>query len=166
MKSVSRQRDAQARVREFREGEFERLWAIDQACFDRELAYSRAELQFYMRLAGAFTLVSAAGDEIVGFLVGRAMRNHTGHIISIDVMADARRSGTGTQLLSAAEDRLRDSGCQSVTLETAVDNVGAITFYQRHGYSIMRTLRAYYSNGLDALVMNKTIAPRSGNTTV
>ena len=145
------------RIRDFRESDFDRLWAIDQACFDRDLAYSRAELRFYMTLPGAFTLLSEAGSICIGFVVGRAMRNRTGHIITIDVMSEARRHGTGSELLSAAEARLRDAGCRVVTLETAVDNIGAITFYQRHGYSIMRTLRSYYSNGLDALEMRKNI---------
>lgn len=146
------------RVRLARDDEFDELWAIDQACFDRELAYSRAELRFYMHLPGAFTLLAEAGEAIAGFVVGRAIRNLTGHIITIDVLAEVRRNGAGSQLLLAAEARLRESGCGLVKLETAVDNVGAITFYQRQGYSIMRTLRAYYSNGLDALVMQKNLA--------
>jgi ribosomal protein S18 acetylase RimI-like enzyme len=157
MKRGSKADQPQPRIRESRDGEFESLWAIDQACFDRELAYSRAELQFYMRMVGAFTLVALAGDQIVGFVVGRAMRNRTGHIITIDVVREARRNGAGGELLAAAEARLHQSQCRLVTLETAVDNVAAISFYHRQGYSIMRTLRGYYSNGLDALVMQKTI---------
>lgn len=147
-----------SRIREFRETDFERLWAIDQACFDRDLAYSRAELRFYMRLPGAFTLLAERGSDIAGFVVARAMRNRVGHIITIDVVEGARRSGTGSLLLRAAENCLVQAACFSVTLETAVDNIGAITFYQRHHYSIVRTLRDYYSNGLDALVMQKTLS--------
>jgi len=148
---------AAAAIREFIESDFARLWSIDQACFDHDLAYSRAELRFYMRLQGAFTLVSEAAGEILGFIVARAMRNRTGHVITIDVVAAARHKGIGRGLLLAAEERLVRCGCRSVTLETAVDNLAAIAFYQRHQYSIMRTIRAYYSNGLDALVMQKAL---------
>ena len=158
MKPACEKSAGASRIREFREGDFNRLWTIDQACFDRDLAYSQAELRFYMRLPGAFTLVVDADEDIVGFVVARAMRNRVGHIITIDVLADARRSGTGSLLLQAAEDSLLQADCHNVTLETAVDNVGAITFYQRHHYSIVRTLRDYYSNGLDALVMQKTLS--------
>ena len=42
-------------------------------------------------------------------------------------------------------------------LETAVDNVAALSFYKRHGYSVVRTWPRYYSNGVDALVMRKEL---------
>ncbi len=43
-------------------------------------------------------------------------------------------------------------------LETAVDNLAALAFYKRHGYSVVRTWPRYYSNGVDALVMKKELA--------
>jgi ribosomal-protein-alanine N-acetyltransferase len=144
-------------IREFREPDFERLWAIDQACFEAALAYSRAELRFYMRLPGAFTLLAEADSGTVGFVVARAMRNAVGHVITIDVLEGARRGGTGSLLLVSAEDRLRQASCRAITLETAVDNMAAMAFYNRHQYSIVRTLRGYYSNGMDALVMQKRL---------
>jgi ribosomal protein S18 acetylase RimI-like enzyme len=45
-----------------------------------------------------------------------------------------------------------------VGLETAVDNLGALSFYKRHGYHVIRTWPRYYSNGVDALVMKKDLA--------
>ena len=81
----------------------------------------------------------------------------TGHIITIDVVAADRRSGVGSQLLRAAEDRLRAMGSSAVGLETAVDNVSALSFYKRHGYSVVKTWPRYYSNGVDALVLVKNL---------
>jgi ribosomal protein S18 acetylase RimI-like enzyme len=63
----------------------------------------------------------------------------------------------GSQLLHAAEDRLRAAGSDAVGLETAVDNLAALSFYKRHGYSVVRTWPRYYSNGVDALVMKKEL---------
>ena len=45
-------------VRQYRLEDFNTLWAIDQSCFDPEIAYSRYELQVYLRRPGAFTLVA------------------------------------------------------------------------------------------------------------
>ena len=59
---------------------------------------------------------------ILGFIVAEAGRRSTGHIISIDVLPESRRLGIGSQLLNAAEKRLRIALCHTVTLETAVDN--------------------------------------------
>ena len=65
--------------------------------------------------------------------------------------------GIARTLLRAAEERLRAAGSRSVGLETAVDNVSALSFYKRHGYSVVKTWPRYYSNGIDALVMSKEL---------
>jgi len=113
-----------------------------------------------MRRRGSFTLVaSGAEGEIEGFIVAYAGK--PGHIITIDVVATARRSGVGSQLLCAAEERLRASGSGAIALETAVDNVSALSFYKRHGYNVVKTLPHYYSNGVDALVLTKELKGQS-----
>lgn len=144
-------------IRDFKPEDFETLWKLDQECFPPGIAYSRQELKVYMRRRGAFTLV-APDDQgtIGGFLVAHS--GPTGHIITIDVVPAARRSGVGSLLLSAAEDRLRAAGSTAVGLETAVDNLSALSFYKRHSYSVIRTWPRYYSNGVDALVMKKQLA--------
>jgi len=68
-----------------------------------------------------------------------------------------RRSGAGSLLLQAAENRLRQAGSRAVGLETAVDNLPALSFYKRHGYNLIRTWPRYYSNGVDALVLRKEL---------
>jgi ribosomal-protein-alanine N-acetyltransferase len=143
-------------VRDFKPEDFDALWRIDQECFPPGISYSRQELRAYARQRGAFTLVvEAAGGEIAGFLVAHG--GPMGHIITIDVIPKARRSGVGSLLLEKAEERLRGGGSGGVGLETAVDNLAAITFYKRHGYSVVRTWPRYYSNGVDALVMQKDL---------
>jgi ribosomal protein S18 acetylase RimI-like enzyme len=47
--------------------------------------------------------------------------------------------------------------CSDVRLETAVDNLSALAFYKRHGYSVMDTIPRYYSNGVDALLLDKNL---------
>ena len=145
-----------ASIRDFQPDDFETLWRIDQECFPPGISYSRPELKAYMRHRGSFTLVSTHdGGPIRGFLV--AQGGSVGHIITIDVVASARRAGIGSQLLQAAEDRLRASGSKAVGLETAVDNVSALAFYKRHGYGIIKIWPRYYSNSVDALVLKKNL---------
>ena len=137
---------------------------MDQVCFDPQLAYSRPEFAVYMGRPGAFTLVaeSSAGKAvgaaaaILGFIVAEA-RRRTGHIITFDVLPETRRSGIGSSLLQAAEDRLREAGATVVELETAVDNAAAIQFYKHKEYFVEKTVPGYYSNHLDALVMRKDL---------
>src|SRR5437879_351646 len=169
-------------IREYRPEDFDTLWRIDQECFPPGISYSRKELKLYMRRSGSFTLVAnngsaltagrdstgigrtpvkgnlsgdVAGASISGFIVAEVGRRGVGHIITIDVVAAARRCGVGSLLLRAAEDRLLAAGSLAVALETAVDNVSALRFYKRHGYDVIQTLPRYYSDGMDALVLQK-----------
>lgn len=104
------------------------------------------------------SVAAALGDgSLAGFIVGEAGADRSGHIITIDVVSAARRSGVGSLLLRAAEDRLQSAHCRSIELETAVDNTSALAFYKRHGYSVTRTFPRYYSNGVDALVLEKPL---------
>jgi ribosomal-protein-alanine N-acetyltransferase len=152
-------------VRDFQLEDFENLWRIDQDCFPPGISYSRQELKFYVRRRGTITLIAASDPEksaarpalgeVAGFIV--AHPGNTGHIVTIDVVASARRSGVGSLLLRTAEDRLRRAGSRAVALETAVDNISALAFYKRHGYSVVKTIPRYYSNGVDALVLQKEL---------
>jgi ribosomal-protein-alanine N-acetyltransferase len=156
-------------LRDHRSDDFETLWKIDQQCFVQGISYSRPELKFYMRRPNAFTLVAhtairegSTGDDhreakIEGFIVAECNRRGVGHIITIDVLPEARRHGLGSKLLSAAEERIRQKGCTSIDLEAAVDNQPAIAFYKRHQYFITKTLPRYYSNGVDAFVFTKQL---------
>ena len=130
---------------------------MDQECFPPGIAYSKPELKEYVSHRKSFTLVASDAETgtVAGFIV--AHQAATGHVITIDVMAEARRAGVGSLLLQAAEDRLRAGGAEAVGLETAVDNIAALSFYKRHGYSVVRTWPRYYSNGVDALVMKKNL---------
>jgi ribosomal-protein-alanine N-acetyltransferase len=154
-------------IRNYRPEDFEALLALDQTCFAPGIAYSAFELRTYINRKSAFTSIAelpeemrAKGDEhtpgaaIVGFIVverGRGM----GHIITIDVRTEVRRHGVGSLLLKSAEDQLRTFGCVAARLETAVDNIGALSFYKRHGYHVIKTIPHYYSTGVDALLLEK-----------
>jgi ribosomal-protein-alanine N-acetyltransferase len=150
-------------IRDFEPSDFDTLWRIDQKCFPPGIAYSRAELKLYMRRRGSFTLVAmdttadAAAVAVAGFIVAEADSRAHGHIITIDVVDAVRRSGVGSKLLGAAEARLRAAGCRSLQLETAVDNLSALSFYKRHAYSVIQTYPRYYANGVDALVLEKEL---------
>ena len=152
--------------------DFETLWQIDQNCFPAGIAYGREELQWYMKLPRAFALVSESKGKIVGFVLvsiaqvktkkrGAGAAESTiesvGHIITIDVLSKWRRDGIGSALLTRSEEKLREEGCRTVLRETGVDNDSAIRFYNKHGYSVMRTLPRYYLDSLDAFLMGKKL---------
>lgn len=162
---------ADAHIRDFRQGDFHRLWEIDQECFPPGISYSQVELLAFIRRPKSFTLVAeqfASPDSqkggrqaqrpvTVGFIVAEQGPRNAGHVITIDVLKEARRAGLGSRLLSAAEDRLREQGSTCVFLETAVDNTSAMSFYKRHDYFLVKTVPRYYATGVDAFVLKKDL---------
>jgi ribosomal-protein-alanine N-acetyltransferase len=150
-------------IRDFRRADFGTLWQIDQSCFPPGIAYSKAELRAYVWAPRVFTLVAeiigadSRGIPILGFIVAHASPTKSAHIITIDVVSAGRRSGVGSALLAAAEERLRGANCDGVRLETAVDNLPAQKFYERHGYKVVKRITGYYSTGLDAFVLTKSL---------
>jgi ribosomal-protein-alanine N-acetyltransferase len=145
------------KLRDFRREDFDTLWKLDQECFPEGIAYTRFELAAYMKRSGAFTLVAERESEILGFIVAEGNRRRVGHIITIDILPFTRRLGIASALLRSAEDRLRAADCRIVRLESAIDNAGALAFYRRHQYEVVKTLHGYYSTGLDALALEKNL---------
>jgi len=161
-------------IRAYRPEDFRRLWEIDQSCFPPGISYTQFELKTYIRHPSSFTLVAeqtgsaqrAVPDkteeafqtsEVLGFLVANRAASGRGHIITIDVQESGRRFGIGSGLLNSAEEQFRAAHCAVVRLETAVDNVAALSFYKRHGYTVIKSIPRYYSNGVDALLLEKDL---------
>ena len=139
-----------------------RLLEIDQLCFVSGISYTEEELEFFLARSSAITLVAEEKGSVAGFIIADRVRSRRaatliGHIITIDVLPEARRSGLGSRLLSAAEQALKKAGCENVSLEVAVDNAPALSFYKRHGYAVLKVLPRYYLDSIDGLLMGKKL---------
>jgi len=154
-------------LRDYRAGDFDRLWKIDQLCFVPGIAYTQMELSGFLTQRNAVTLVAECGEafdvpersgRIAGFLIAH-LRSKIGRVLTIDVLPEARGLGLGSRLMTECENRLRAAGCQQIFLETAVNNAAALRMYHKLGYEILRTLPEYYSSeSLDAFQMGKQLA--------
>jgi ribosomal protein S18 acetylase RimI-like enzyme len=145
-----------AQIREYELADFEQLYKIDRAAFSDDIAYSRLELQYYVRSGKCRTLVSEEANEIVGFVVGCSEPRKLGHIITIDVIPHRQRQHIGSCLLAEIERWLWRQGAEAIYLETPVDDAGAKGFYDKHGYFVFDRFEGYYNNSLDAFLMMKT----------
>ena len=143
-------------LRKYHLQDFESLYAIDQACYEPAIAYSRRDLRNYLRFPGADCLVAQADNQTAGFILA-AHNDRWGYIITIDVLEPYRRLGMGSLLLREAERRLAASGVRDVALETAINNASAIAFWKKHGYLTDGVKKNYYPGGIDAYSMRKLI---------
>ena len=91
--------------------------------------------------ASRYTFVAARGPLVIGFCSIIAPSRdadagaRTAEVAAVYVEPDRWRTGTGSALLRAALQALRDDGWHDVTLWVFADNVGARTFYERFGFA-------------------------------
>lgn len=157
-------------VRDYGPSDFETLYEIDQACYPRGIAYSRAMLRWYLKQRGSFCVVAEADaapesgiqGQIAGFIIAQG-EGHAGYIVTIDVLQGQRRGGVGTALLEEAERRLASMRVRTIELQTATNNEAGIAFWQRHGYRSSGISPGYYLGRIDAYLMNKTLAIKPAN---
>lgn len=145
------------RIRNFRPSDLQTLYHIDQACFPPGIAYPKHELTQFVTMHGARTWVAESNGDTIGFLIACLESRTAVHIVTIDVVALARRKGAGRALMDAAENWARTQKAQVIYLETAEDNAVAQQFYEFRGYFRVEKVDGYYSNGQAAWVMAKRL---------
>lgn len=91
-----------------------------------------------------------------GFILMRTIAGEA-EILTLAVLAGARRRGLGRTLVAAGLEAARARGAEAAFLEVAVDNPAAIALYERAGFAAAGRRRGYYSRpgeaAVDALVM-------------
>src|SRR5207247_10289959 len=96
------------RIRDYRPGDLQRLYQIDQICFAPDIAYSRSELFFYLRHKDSLAKIAQWADDIAGFVVGRVEANRCAHVLAVDGIPDARRRRDGPALLNRLPEAARE----------------------------------------------------------
>lgn len=93
------------------------------------------------------------GDEVIGFIIGRAIADE-GEVITLCVAPAARRQGIATGLIGELEELL--APCRRILLEVAITNREARDLYDSLGFREVGRRPAYYSRDgitVDALVL-------------
>ncbi len=97
-------------------------------------------------------LVAISREMVVGYAVIDRWSDHN-HLVSIAIHPDVRKRGVGHKLLVSLEERLDND--RPVKLEVRKSNTMAIQFYLNRGYRETGFLERYYSDGEDAVSMEK-----------
>lgn len=136
------------------------LFALDRACFRPGIAYSRAELEYFVFHPRSVSIVTEDDSGVAGFAVVEFLpeRGQTlGHIVTIDVAPAMRRRGVGRALMESIATVCREKQAARTRLEVAVDNDAALAFYRLLGFVETGRIRGFYLGKLDALVMELTV---------
>jgi [ribosomal protein S18]-alanine N-acetyltransferase len=141
------------RIRSYRPTDLDCLYQIDQTCFEPDIAYSHSELAFYVRDPRSTVKVAEETGEIVGFVLGRVEHDSLAHVITLDVVSEARRKGVGTRLMRVMHREFLRRNAEISVLEVSAENKSARRFYERLQYRYACILPGYYAGRIDAFRM-------------
>ncbi|OIR59164.1 MAG: N-terminal acetyltransferase ARD1 [Amphiamblys sp. WSBS2006] len=94
---------------------------------------------------------------VVGYVLGR-MDGETAYVVSIAVGREWRGVGLAQQLLVLCERGGLQRGAKDMRLNVRVSNEAALCLYRKHGYGVLETERAYYSDKEASYVMQKVFS--------
>lgn len=157
--------DSAIHIRQAGREDLDTLFALDQACFRPGIAYSLAELRYFLFHVRSVSIVAEDSTGTLGFAIvqfGLAQGRSVGHIITIDVDPNLRRSGIGRVLMGSLLELCRERQAALLRLEVAVDNEPANAFYRQFGFRETGRIPGFYMGRLDALTMERKLSVEDG----
>ncbi len=125
---------------------WEELWGLPIVTAERE--YMPPDVEDF---------VWRAGDGRALGLVTWFVEGERAEIVSLNALEPRR--GIGSRLMDAAEESLRWRGVKTAYLVTTNDNSGALSFYLRRGYRLLRL----HLDAMDRVRQVKPQLPLTGN---
>jgi ribosomal-protein-alanine N-acetyltransferase len=130
------------------------LRKLEKESFDQD-AWPLFDLIAVLTFPDVVRYKAVEDGHMVGFVAGDPRpRDGWGWIATIAVDPRFQRRGIGTALLHMCESNL---GVPRSRLTVRLSNAGAISLYEREGYQTIDIWKAYYNDGEDAMVMEKTL---------
>jgi len=151
------------RIRDYQADDLEALHRIDRICFDEDIAFSQTGLGYHLNHPKSIARVAEGLGRILGFVLARMEGSARAHVITLDVIPEARRRKIGTLLMNALHGELGRRGVHTTILEVGVRNVAAQRLYEKLHYQYLGTLAGYYHGREDAYQMTRSAcSPRMG----
>ena len=137
-------------VRKFTPNDLKRVFEIENMSFNQSYGIDMFQQLYDM---GVGFLVAEHEGYVIGYVIFWIKYENQGHIISIAVDKNYRRTGAGTQLLVKAISILSLLRIDSIYLEVNENNSGAVEFYKTFNFKIDRVVPGYYEDGDGAIIM-------------
>jgi len=133
------------------------LAELHASAFDEP--WSADEILRFAEDRGGFALAVEDGKALAGFILCRLIAGEA-EVLTLAVRPAARRRGVARALLEAAI-VLAAPTAESMFLEVAADNPGAVALYEGAGFETVGSRAGYYgrpsAGSVDALVMRRTL---------
>ena len=154
----------QLACRPFQPADLPELYAIEAACFQPPLRFTRNLLRSLCLDPRFATWIALSSSAIVGFAtvslipeVAPPDPTPFAYLWTIELLPAFRGLGLGSRLLSLAESSVQASGLTLLELHVAHDNLTAQAIYHRAGYQTLSLEPDFYGPGHPALRLRKPI---------
>jgi ribosomal protein S18 acetylase RimI-like enzyme len=159
-------------TRLFEAADLRAVYAIEEACFEPELRFSRALMRSLAfdpvcrtwmgmvdQVRAGFAIVSLRGSDGLPPTATNPASGDiwTGYIWTIEVLPVFRRLGVARRLLMCVEESAREAGCAAVELHVSERNEDAIALYKTAGYESFGIEPGYYGPQADGLCYRKPL---------
>lgn len=132
---------------------------IERRSFDTD-RFSRATLRRLLSSPTAAGLVADAGGDPAGYaIVLFRAGSLVARLYSIAVDPARRGLGIAGALLDAAEEAAQRRGAGRLRLEVRASNKAGLSLYDRAGFTFLERRPGYYSDGEDAVRLEKRLRP-------
>jgi ribosomal protein S18 acetylase RimI-like enzyme len=107
--------------------------------------------------ADSITRIAEVRSEILGFVIAQIETDRWAHVLTLDVVPEARRRKIGSALMASVHDSFKARQVLMSFLEVDSANQGAQLFYEALNYRYVATLRGYYAGRSDAYRMMRVM---------
>jgi [ribosomal protein S18]-alanine N-acetyltransferase len=97
-------------------------------------------------------------SELIGFaLFNQVPGDDSVHLLKICLKIAARGGPVSQVFWASIIEEFKHRGIKSIYLEVESQNLRALGFYRKSGFTLLRIIKGYYSNGDDAHTMQLTL---------
>jgi ribosomal-protein-alanine N-acetyltransferase len=141
-------------IRPMIDTDLEAVLAIEQACFPR--AWTRAHFQDEIASLHGTPVVAELEGSLAGYLCLTVLLDEA-EILDVAVASAFQRRGVGAALVKWACTEALHQGADILRLEVRATSLPAIKLYEQSGFVRCGPRKAYYEQGIDALLMEKPL---------
>ena len=140
--------------------DFTPLYAIEEVCFQPPHRFGKGYMRMLLKQADGAAWIAERDGAMCGFGIvewGAADVGAMAYVQTLEVLAEARGAGAGSELLRRLEGSAKDAGAVVIWLHVDAENGGAIRVYERSGYGVCGKEPDYYGRGRAGLVYAKQL---------
>lgn len=146
------------KIREMEIDDLAPVFHLGEELFDSDIlpslyrTWDEYEVIDFFNTNPEFCLVAEHKGKVAGFVIGNIIEKNNspwkyGYLVWMGVAPEAKRLGLGIKLFKQFKSLMKKNGVRMLIVDTDAENIGAITFFQKMGFSNPKS-HVYMSSNL------------------